>query len=203
MRLIHTSDWHLGHTLHEISRRAEHLAFFDWLLGRLQALQADALLVAGDIFDTANPSAEAQADLYRFLATARQRLPGLDIVLIGGNHDSASRLDAPEPLLQAARPPAFGWRRAAFFHLPGGKEQHRPRTGQAAATAQVAPMGAAHGAAVAQRIAKVLVHTPAQPAVAGEVHVDRGSLPVQAFQGVVRQHVVEQRRALHKGLVAR
>jgi exonuclease SbcD len=55
MRLIHTSDWHLGHTLHEISRRAEHLAFFDWLLGRLQALQADALLVAGDIFDTANP----------------------------------------------------------------------------------------------------------------------------------------------------
>lgn len=101
MRLIHTSDWHLGHTLHEISRRAEHLAFFDWLLGRLQALEADALLVAGDIFDTANPSAEAQADLYRFLATARQRLPGLDIVLIGGNHDSASRLDAPEPLLQA------------------------------------------------------------------------------------------------------
>ena len=46
MRIIHTSDWHLGHTLHDISRRSEHLAFFDWLLGRLQALQADALLVA-------------------------------------------------------------------------------------------------------------------------------------------------------------
>ena len=50
MRLVHTSDWHLGHTLHEISRRAEHLAFFDWLLGRLEALAADALLVAGDPF---------------------------------------------------------------------------------------------------------------------------------------------------------
>lgn len=101
MRLIHTSDWHLGHALHEISRRTEHLAFFRWLLGRLEALAADALLVAGDIFDTANPSAQAQADLYEFLAAARGRVPGLQIVLIGGNHDSGSRLDAPEPLLHA------------------------------------------------------------------------------------------------------
>lgn len=101
MRLVHTSDWHLGHTLHEISRRTEHLAYFKWLLGRLEALAADALLVAGDIFDTSNPSAEAQADLYEFLAAARRRMPDLDIVLIGGNHDSASRLDAPEPLLHA------------------------------------------------------------------------------------------------------
>jgi len=101
MRLVHTSDWHLGHTLHEIPRRTEHLAFFEWLLCRLEALAADALLVAGDIFDTSNPSAEAQADFYDFLAAARRRVPGLDIVLIGGNHDSASRLDAPEPLLHA------------------------------------------------------------------------------------------------------
>jgi DNA repair protein SbcD/Mre11 len=101
MRLIHTSDWHLGHTLHELSRRPEHLAFLQWLLGQLEALEADALLVAGDIFDASNPSAEAQADLYQFLAEARRRLPNLDIILIGGNHDSASRLDAPQPLLQA------------------------------------------------------------------------------------------------------
>jgi exonuclease SbcD len=101
MKIVHTSDWHLGHTLHEISRRTEHRAFFEWLLGRLGALAADALLVAGDIFDTSNPSAEAQADLYEFLAAARRRVPGLDIVLVGGNHDSASRLDAPEPLLHA------------------------------------------------------------------------------------------------------
>ena len=100
MKLIHTSDWHLGHSLHDISRRTEHLAFLQWLLGRLESLEADALLVAGDVFDTANPPAEAQADFYAFLAETRRRLPNLDIVIIGGNHDSASRLDAPGPLLQ-------------------------------------------------------------------------------------------------------
>lgn len=101
MRVVHTSDWHLGHSLHEIPRRAEHQAFLAWLLDQLQALAADALLVAGDLFDSANPPAEAQADLYGFLAEARRRMPALEIVLIAGNHDSAARLDAPEPLLQA------------------------------------------------------------------------------------------------------
>lgn len=100
MRLIHTSDWHLGHTLHDLPRRAEHLAFFDWLLDTLATERADALLVAGDVFDTANPSAEAQSDFYEFLAVARWRFPKLGIVIIGGNHDSASRLDAPVPILR-------------------------------------------------------------------------------------------------------
>jgi exonuclease SbcD len=101
MRIVHTSDWHLGHTLHDIGRAAEHRAFLHWLLGELERLQADALLVAGDLFDSANPPAEAQAELYGFLARARTRLPRLAIVLIGGNHDSAARLDAPQPLLEA------------------------------------------------------------------------------------------------------
>jgi exonuclease SbcD len=100
MRLVHTSDWHLGHTLHELPRRAEHLAFFAWLLELLATERADALLVAGDVFDTANPSAEAQGDFYEFLAAARRRLPRLGIIVIGGNHDSASRLDAPVPILR-------------------------------------------------------------------------------------------------------
>lgn len=115
LRIVHTADWHLGHTLHEISRRAEHLAFFDWLLARLEHLEADALLVAGDIFDTSNPSAEAQGDLYAFLSKARERMPALDIVLVGGNHDSASRLDAPEPLLRA-----FGTRVVGGLPRNGG-----------------------------------------------------------------------------------
>jgi len=99
VRLIHTSDWHLGHSLHRHSRHREHEAFLDWLLDELETRAADALLIAGDIFDTVNPSAQAQRQWYRFLARARRRCPALDIVVIGGNHDSAARLDAPTPLL--------------------------------------------------------------------------------------------------------
>lgn len=101
MRLLHTSDWHLGQSFHQFDRRAEHQAFLDWLLGVLEAEAVDALLIAGDVFDTSNPSAQAQAQLYRFLAEARRRLPQLGIVMTAGNHDSPGRLEAPAPLLSA------------------------------------------------------------------------------------------------------
>ena len=101
LRLFHTADWHLGHCLHGVSRQLEHQRFLDWLLLELQNKQADALIVAGDIFDSANPSAAAQTQLYEFLVKARTQLPTLNIVLIGGNHDSASRLDAPSSILNA------------------------------------------------------------------------------------------------------
>ncbi|SHG59850.1 exonuclease SbcCD subunit D C-terminal domain-containing protein [Massilia sp. CF038] len=101
MRLIHTSDWHLGQTLHQFDRAYEHQCFLDWLLDTIVSEQADALLIAGDVFDTANPSAAAQKQLYRFLQQARARAPELDIVIIAGNHDSPGRLEAPGPLLEA------------------------------------------------------------------------------------------------------
>jgi exonuclease SbcD len=101
LRILHTSDWHLGHTLHDLPRDHEHARFLDWLLETLAAEQVDALLVAGDLFDVANPPARAVAAWFRFLAAARERLPRLDIVAIGGNHDSPSRLEAPGPLLRA------------------------------------------------------------------------------------------------------
>lgn len=99
MKLLHTSDWHLGQTLHQHEREAEHARFLGWLLDTLQAEQIDALLVAGDVFDNTNPSAASQAMLYRFLAQARQRVPHLNIVITAGNHDSPGRLQAPSPLL--------------------------------------------------------------------------------------------------------
>ncbi len=101
LRLFHTADWHLGHCLQGVSRQLEHQLFLDWLLLELQNKHADALIVAGDIFDSANPSAAAQTQLYEFLVKARTQLPRLNIVLIGGNHDSASRLDAPSSILNA------------------------------------------------------------------------------------------------------
>jgi exonuclease SbcD len=101
MRLLHTSDWHLGQTLHNFDRTYEHQRFLDWLLDTIVAEQADALLIAGDIFDNSNPSAASQRQLYRFLQQARGRMPQLDIVVIAGNHDSPGRLEAPGPLLEA------------------------------------------------------------------------------------------------------
>ena len=101
MRLLHTSDWHLGQTLHTFDRTYEHQCFLDWLVDTIVAEQADALLIAGDVFDNANPSAAAQRQLYRFLQQARARAPQLQVVVIAGNHDSAGRLEAPGPLLEA------------------------------------------------------------------------------------------------------
>ncbi|WP_036168439.1 exonuclease SbcCD subunit D C-terminal domain-containing protein [Massilia sp. 9096] len=101
MRLLHTSDWHLGQTLHNFERTYEHGRFLDWLLDTIVAERADALLIAGDVFDNSNPSAASQRQLYRFLREAQARSPGLDIVIIAGNHDSPGRLEAPGPLLEA------------------------------------------------------------------------------------------------------
>ncbi|MEM7019876.1 MAG: exonuclease SbcCD subunit D C-terminal domain-containing protein [Pseudomonadota bacterium] len=99
LRLIHTADWHLGHTLHGVSRAYEHQCFLDWLLDTLHSNAVDALLLTGDIFDSTNPPASAQAMFYDFLAQARRRCPELDIVIVAGNHDSPARLAAPSPLL--------------------------------------------------------------------------------------------------------
>jgi exonuclease SbcD len=101
MRLLHTSDWHLGQSLHNFERHYEHQRFLDWLLDTIVSERADALLVAGDIFDNANPSSASQKQLYRFLQRAKERVPHLNLVVIAGNHDSPGRLEAPGPLLEA------------------------------------------------------------------------------------------------------
>jgi exonuclease SbcD len=100
LRFLHTSDWHLGQTLHNFERTHEHERFLDWLLDTLVAEAADGLLIAGDVFDNANPSAASQRQFYRFLREAKARAPHLNIVVIAGNHDSPGRLEAPAPLLE-------------------------------------------------------------------------------------------------------
>ncbi|MDZ7852102.1 MAG: exonuclease SbcCD subunit D C-terminal domain-containing protein [Halomonas sp.] len=108
MKLIHTADWHLGQSFHGQERHAEHRAFLAWLLDTLVERQADALLVAGDIFDVVNPSLRAQELLYDFIVGAHERLPMLDIVLIAGNHDSGNRIELPAPLMRRLRTHALG-----------------------------------------------------------------------------------------------
>ncbi len=109
MRFIHTSDWHLGQTLHNFERGFEHQHFLDWLLATLAAEQAEGLLISGDIFDNANPSAASQKQLYRFLQQAKTRVPHLNIVIIAGNHDSPGRLEAPGPLLETLDAAVIGF----------------------------------------------------------------------------------------------
>lgn len=100
MKLLHTADWHLGHTFGGFSRDLEHARFLAWLLERLEEERPDALLVCGDVFDQGNPPAAALARYYDFLAEARRRVPACSLVVIGGNHDAAPRLDAPGPVLR-------------------------------------------------------------------------------------------------------
>lgn len=117
MRLLHTSDWHLGQTLHDFDRSYEQQCFLNWLLDALETERIDALLIAGDVFDNPNPSADAQRQFYQFLSEAKRRLPPLDIVIIAGNHDSAGRLEAPASLLQTLGVTVVGCARAASGDL--------------------------------------------------------------------------------------
>lgn len=100
IRILHTSDWHLGRSLHGRRRHAEFAAFLDWMLSCLSKQQAGVLVVAGDIFDTSTPGTAAQELYYRFLAQVSTSCCR-HVVIVGGNHDSPSFLDAPAGLLKA------------------------------------------------------------------------------------------------------
>ena len=99
MKIITTSDWHIGNLFHGYDRLPEHKHFLKWLLSQIGEQRPDALLVAGDIFDNGNPSAAAQSAYYEFLSDVTRSCPDMHIVIIAGNHDSASRLEAPRALL--------------------------------------------------------------------------------------------------------
>ena len=101
LRILHTADWHLGHTLRGYSRDFEHAAVLNSLIEIVQDKEIDVLLVAGDIFDSQHPSGESQALFYRTLARLHAARPEMNVVIIAGNHDSAGRLEAPHPLLES------------------------------------------------------------------------------------------------------
>ena len=98
VRLIHSSDWHLGASFEGVSRREEHELFFDWLRGALLEQGAEVLVIAGDIFDQHSPSSEAQETWYGFLSSLMDG-PVKDVVVVAGNHDSPARLEAPAAIL--------------------------------------------------------------------------------------------------------
>ncbi len=99
MKIIHTADWHLGNTFHGHDRETEQRHFLTWLVEAIRLHAPDALVVSGDVFDSANPSAQAEALYYDFLSRTAETLPGLQIIVTAGNHDSPRRIEAPAPLL--------------------------------------------------------------------------------------------------------
>ena len=101
MKIIHSADWHLGQSFYEFDRKTEHLSFLTWLKNIIKKLNIDVLLIAGDVFDSPNPSADSQKLFYTFLREISNENPLLQVIITAGNHDSAARLEAPNPLLES------------------------------------------------------------------------------------------------------
>ena len=99
MKIVHTSDWHIGRALYGRKRYAEFEAFLSWLADLLDREDIDVLLVAGDVFDNSTPSNYAQGLYYRFLCRVAA-FPKRHVVVTAGNHDSPSFLNAPRELLK-------------------------------------------------------------------------------------------------------
>lgn len=100
MKILHTSDWHIGRSLYGRSRTEEFEAFLVWLAETIEQMQVDVLLVAGDVFDTSTPSHRAQSLYYGFLCRVAAS-SCRHVVVTAGNHDSPSFLNAPKAILRA------------------------------------------------------------------------------------------------------
>ena len=103
MRILHTADWHLGQSLRGYSRDREHAAVLRHLVTLVEQHQPNALIIAGDVFDSPNPSAEAQTLFFKTLVGLNRACPTMTTVITAGNHDAATRLEAPRALLAAIR----------------------------------------------------------------------------------------------------
>ena len=97
MRILHTSDWHLGQHFMGKTRQAEHQAFCAWLVEQVREQAVDAVLIAGDIFDTGAPPSYAREQYNRFIVELRAS--GCELVVLGGNHDSVAMLGESKTLL--------------------------------------------------------------------------------------------------------
>ena len=101
MKIIHTSDWHIGQTLYQYSRDEEHKYFFNQLKDIILEEKPDALVVSGDIFHSATPTVLSQRLYYHTLVELSRLYDDLQIIVTAGNHDSPSRLEAPCELWEA------------------------------------------------------------------------------------------------------
>jgi exonuclease SbcD len=101
LRIFHTADWHLGQTLRGYSRDLEQASVLNSLIDQVRHLQPHAVIVSGDVYDSPNPSADAHRLLYKTLVEIHRASPQTTTILTAGNHDAASRIEAPRDLLAA------------------------------------------------------------------------------------------------------
>lgn len=107
MRILHTSDWHLGKRLYKLDRSSEHEAFLSWLISTLIEQKIDALFIAGDVFDTPTPPHQSLQCFYDFLHRVSTETK-VETFIIAGNHDSGLLLEAPSRLLSPHRVKVWG-----------------------------------------------------------------------------------------------
>ncbi|WP_281648430.1 exonuclease subunit SbcD [Parendozoicomonas sp. Alg238-R29] len=107
MRILHTSDWHLGQHFMGKTREQEHRLFIDWLLNTVKQKQVDALVIAGDIFDTGVPPSYARS-LYNQFIVELQKVGSCQLVVLGGNHDSVATLNESRSLLACLNTTVIG-----------------------------------------------------------------------------------------------
>ncbi|WP_338670462.1 exonuclease subunit SbcD [Pantoea dispersa] len=115
MRIIHTADWHLGQFFYSKSRAAEHQQFLNWLLAAIVQHQVDALIVAGDLFDTGSPPSYARELFNRFVVALQPS--GCQLIVLAGNHDSVATLNESRELLACLNT------RVITSATPGGEQQ--------------------------------------------------------------------------------
>lgn len=124
-RIVHTADWHLGKLLSDRSREEEHALFLLQLLKTVQDYAVDAVLVTGDVFDTANPSNSTLQQYYDFIA-GLSKMRSCTFAVISGNHDSAAQLEAPRRPLQALNAYVYGYLQddaaSRILTLPPGRD---------------------------------------------------------------------------------
>lgn len=99
MRILHTSDWHLGQNFYTKSREAEHQALIDWLVAQIEPQQIDAVILAGDVFDTGAPSSYARRLYNDLIKKVNQK--DCQLIIIAGNHDSVGVLEESKDLLES------------------------------------------------------------------------------------------------------
>lgn len=107
-RVLHTADWHLGKTLNDQPRDEEHELFLKWLLKIIDEGAVDVLVIAGDVFDSANPPQSAQTQYYNFVSQLYKNT-NCSLIVTAGNHDSPLQLEAPRQVLQALNTHVVGF----------------------------------------------------------------------------------------------